>query len=88
MRFHTANCTAGAGKWNYGWINYTGVRNYGSGTITDWAYEDQCDTAIKAGTKSSPPLSIPTLNQWGMIVLTLLLGGIATRMLRKQEEEI
>jgi cbb3-type cytochrome oxidase subunit 3 len=27
------------------------------------------------------------MNQWGMIVFTLLLGGIAAKMLRKQEKK-
>jgi len=88
VRFHTNACGDG---WNYGWIHYRGD-SITSGTIIDWAYEDQCNIPILAGAKgTTPPVTptavIPTLDQWGMIVLTLLLGGLAARMLGKRGKE-
>jgi hypothetical protein len=73
----------------YGWIHYQGVTSIGNtatGTIIDWAYEDNCQP-IAAGQTQSAAVAVPTLSQWGMIVFTLLLGGVAARMLRKQENE-
>lgn len=72
----------------YGWIHYQGVTTIGNtatGTIIDWAYEDNCQPIAAGQTQSI--LAVPTMNQWGMIVFTLLLGGIAARMLRKHEKE-
>ncbi len=71
----------------YGWIHYSGVTTIGegvdlSGTIIDWAYEDSCQP-IAAG--QTPPAAIPTLNEWGMIIFTLIAGGLAARKLKKQE---
>jgi len=89
VRFHTKACQGN--NWNYGWIQYQGNTPIGSpvsGTVIDWAYEDQCNVAIAAGAEESKrTTSVPTLNQWGMIIFTLLLGGLAARMLKKQEEE-
>jgi hypothetical protein len=73
----------------YGWIHYTGTINVeeftSSGTIIDWAYDDSCQP-IGAG-QGQTPISVPTLNEWGMIIFTLLLGGLAANMLRKQGKE-
>ena len=65
------------GNTHYGWIQYRGDLLSASGTIIDWAYEDFPDTPIRAGQKQSPgsPTTIPALNQWGIIVLILLLAG-------------
>jgi hypothetical protein len=73
----------------YGWIHYQGVTSIGNtstGTIIDWAYEDNCQPIV-AGQTQSASVAVPTMNQWGMILFTLLLGGIAARMLGKQEKE-
>ena len=95
VRFHIPGVCTGS-DWNYGWIRYQGTTVLGSavsGNIIDWAYEDQCNTAIAAGAgipapePPKPSMSVPTLNQWGMIVFMLLLGGLAARMLQKQEKE-
>jgi len=87
VRFHSENCQGA--NYNYGWIRYQGSTPLGipgvSGTIIDWAYEDTCNSPILPGQTQSN--SIPTLNEWGMIVFTLLLGGIAARMLRKEKQE-
>jgi hypothetical protein len=88
VRFHTKACQGS--DWNYGWIRYQGTTSPGSasGDIIDWAYEDSCNTPIAAGaTRSQRTASVPTLNHWGMIIFTLLLGGLAARRLRKQENE-
>ena len=73
----------------YGWIHYTGTINVeeftSSGTIIDWAYDDSCQP-IAAG-QGETPITVPTLNEWGMIIFTLLLGGLAANMLRKQGKE-
>ena len=65
------------GNTHYGWIQYRGDLLSASGTIIDWAYEDYPDTPIRAGQRQSagPPTTIPALNQWGIIVLILLLAG-------------
>ena len=84
VRFHAGACTGA--QWYYGWISYTGGAG-NSGTINSWAYQDSCNTPIKAGATPPASAAVPTLNQWGMIVFTLLLGGIATRRLMKREEE-
>ncbi len=50
VRFHTAACQGS--NFNYGWIRYRGD-TVTSGTIKDWAYEDQCNTAIASGAEAS-----------------------------------
>ena len=91
VRFHTTACPVGTGNWNYGWIRYQGTtvpNSLVSGTIIDWAYEDQCNTPIAAGAEQTKTTtSVPTLNQWGMIIFMLLPGGLAARKLQKQEKE-
>ncbi len=68
---------------HYGWIEYegTGGETCGDpveGLITGWAYETVADKAIAAGDKGqTQPVSVPTLNQWGIIIfmgLVLLEG--------------
>ena len=88
VRFHTKACQGS--DWNYGWIQYQGNTPIGSpisGTIIDWAYEDSCNTPIAAGARRSQITSVPTLNQWGMIIFMLLLGGLAARTLKNREKE-
>lgn len=90
VRFHTAQCRRT--NWNYGWISIEADGSDGKpGTvqIVDWAYESDCNTAIKAGaTTSSPttppkPVSVPTLDEWGMLALATLLSGTAIRRMKK-----
>jgi hypothetical protein len=88
VRFHATACQGN--DWNYGWIQYRGRTIVGSslsGTIIDWAYEDQCNAAVAAGAGRVAPTSVPTLNQWGTIIFALLLGGLAARILQKQEKK-
>jgi hypothetical protein len=73
----------------YGWIQYQGVTNIGgpmSGTIIDWAYEDTCQP-IQAGDTIGSDMPVPTMNQWGLIVFTLLLGALAARELRRSSRK-
>ena len=58
-----------------------------SGTIVDWAYEDKAGKAIAAGDTGlvAPVVSVPTLNQWGMIFLTGLILLEGARRLRKKK---
>ncbi len=54
-------------------------------SIIDWAYEDTPDTPILAGATGVVPQPIPTLNEWGMIVLMTLLAGAAAWKMNKPE---
>lgn len=86
VRFHSKDCLES--DWNYGWIQYHGNTSIGSpqsGTIIDWAYEDQCNTPI--ATEAVAPTGIPTLNQWGIIILISLLAGLSAKMLKKEVKE-
>jgi len=40
------------------------------------------------GIASGQRVAIPTMNEWGMIVLALLIAGISIRMIKKREAEI
>ena len=59
-----------------------------SGTIVDLAYEDKAGKAIAAGDTGlvAPVVSVPTLNQWGMIFLTGLILLEGARRLRKKKD--
>lgn len=84
VRFYDAVCD------HFGWIQFrhdTGVPPLTQGTIIDWAYEDTCNAPILAGdTVGAPAVSVPTLNQWGTLILIALLAGAGTLMLKKQEQ--
>jgi hypothetical protein len=79
--------SAGGGDYYYGWIQYRGDADFTTkaGTIIDWAYEDQVNTPINAGDTGENP--IPTLNEWGMIMLVALLAGYGMLRLRKQGDD-
>jgi hypothetical protein len=82
VRF-TADCGTA-----YGWIQYQGMTSLGSsvtGTIIDWAYEDTCEPISVGELRSDVP--VPTMNQWGLIVFTLLLGALAARELRRSSSK-
>ncbi len=86
VRFHTSACQGS--NFAYGWIHYQGTTSIGNtstGTIIDWAYEDNCQPIAAGSTVSTA--AIPTLNQWGVITLVFLLGGLAAKMLKKEEKE-
>ena len=73
------------GATHYGWIRFRGAADYSSGTIIDWAYEDVADTPIHL--QAPDPASIPTLNEWGIIILMGLILMEGTRRLKKKKEE-
>jgi len=74
----------------YGWIHYQGVTTPGgdtsTGTIIDWAYEDNCQPIPAGQTQTQTPVNVPTLNQWGMIIFVFLLAGLAMKRLKKEAE--
>ncbi len=70
----------------FGWIRYGASADSSQGTIMDWAYQDNCGTAILAGEIAAPAVPAPTLNQWGLFILIALLAGAGISVLRKQEE--
>ncbi|MBN1277552.1 MAG: IPTL-CTERM sorting domain-containing protein [Deltaproteobacteria bacterium] len=72
------------GATHYGWIQFRGAANCSAGTIIDWAYEDQADTPIHI---LGPSLTIPTLNEWGIIILMGLILMEGARRLKKREQE-
>ena len=72
------------GDTKYGWIDFEGDANDGGqGTIYGWAYEDVTDAPIIAGDTGA---AIPTLNEWGMIILVGLLAAGGLVYGRKEEE--
>jgi len=78
---------------HYGWIQIEGGDPPIYGKVIDWAYEDQPDTAILAGAKSSTEIetkitAIPTLNEWGIIILMALILEEGLRRMRRKKEEV
>ena len=57
---------------NVGWIHFKSPDEL-YGVVTDY--------------RGRPPASVPTLNQWGMIALVLLLGILAVRMMKRGRED-
>jgi hypothetical protein len=85
VRFHSAACQDAS--WHYGWIRFqnSGV---GVGRVIDWAYEDVCDTPVLAGAGAPiAPVSVPTLGEWGMLIMTGLLSSVAIYRMRKDQKE-
>ena len=68
----------------YGWIDFQGDEN-GHGIIHGWAYEDS-GAPIAAGAGSDNCEVVPTLNEWGMIILVSLLAAGGLAYTRKEEE--
>ncbi len=67
---------------HFGWIQVDLAANSASITILDWAYEDTPGESITAGTTMTV---IPTLNEWGIIVLMTLLAGAAAWKMKQPE---
>ena len=81
-----------SGNTHYGWVRLS-VNQAGSEfTVHDYAYEDVAGASITTGDTGVEPVdiptqaSIPTLTEWGQILMAglLLLGGI--KMMRNREE--
>ena len=72
------------GERHYGWIQINVSARISSTTVVDWAYEDTPGASILAGATSSQQ-AIPTLNEWGIIVLMTLLAGAAAWKMNRPE---
>lgn len=73
-----------SGSTHYGWIRARVAANCSSTTIIDWAYEDQADTPIHI---QGPAINIPTLNEWGVLILMGLILMEGTRRIKRSREE-
>ena len=75
----------GSGQTHFGWIQVNLAANFLTLTIVDWAWEDVPDTPILAGATSGGGGAqvVPTLNEWGLMLLTTLLAGAAVLKGRK-----
>jgi hypothetical protein len=74
VRFNTDNGV------RYGWIRFQGT-SPSSGVIKDWAYEDS-GGPIDACVVPKQAVNVPTLNQWGIMVLIALLAGMSLKALK------
>lgn len=82
-----------AGVTHYGWVelNVTSVTDPMSFSVTRFAYEDCPDTPIAAGETVNSQCSsndIPTLSEWGLITLAILLLSFGTLYIGRREEEL
>ena len=75
--------TNGSGE-HFGWIQVNVATDTASVTIVDWAYEEDADTSILAGAGAVTQV-VPTLNEWGIIVLMTLLAGAAAWKMKQPE---
>ena len=81
-----------SGNIHYGWVRLSVNQDGSQYTVHDYAYEDVAGAPITSGDTESEPVelpiqaSIPTLTEWGQILMAglLLLGGI--KMMRNREE--
>ena len=75
---------------HYAWVRVTSTVTAAAGfgvplvetTIEDWAYQAQAEKCITAGELQQ----IPTLSEWGLITLSLLLLSFGTILIGKREE--
>ncbi len=54
-------------------------------TILDFAYETAPDTPIEIGAMPPDPAGIPTMGEWGLIVLNLLLLIFGVAAVRREK---
>ncbi len=87
VRFINSVSGGGDGQLHYGWIQVNVPTGVTSLTIVDWAWEDTPNAPIlaEARTGGAPPAVIPTLNEWGLIVLMTLLAGAAAWKMNRPE---
>ena len=78
------SCVFG-GQTHYGWVQITeGTTDQ---SVLAWAYESTPNAPIAAGaTGNSVQKSIPTLSEWGMILLSSLLALATIITLRRQRQ--
>ena len=68
-----------AGQNHYGWVRITlNSASPSSVTVHDFAYEDQAGVGIAAGDTGAASASIPTLSEWGLLNLAILLMTFGT----------
>jgi hypothetical protein len=73
-------------EFDYCWIHYRGS-GFSNGTIIDWACESQGGVLVRAGDTGAQPEPVPTLNQWGIMILAgLILAGGARRLKRQLQD--
>ncbi len=77
---------------HYGWIHYEAPNPPTYGTIIDWGWESTPDTAILAGApqynKDPFTASVPTLNEWGILILMALILEESIRRMRREKETV
>ncbi len=83
VRFDTGTV---APCYHYGWIRVSVNTDVTEAIIHDWAYEDQCNTPIRAG-DTGQVTTVPALNQWGAFALVALLAAGGAVTLRRTEEK-
>ena len=74
---------------HYGWIQFEGPNPPTYGKVIDWGYEDQPDTPILAGAPqyNKKTATVPTLNEWGILILMALILEEGIRRSRRREKE-
>jgi hypothetical protein len=77
---------------HYGWIHFEGPNPPTYGKIIDWGYESEPDTPILAGapkyTQPTKTHTIPTLNEWGMLILMALILEEGLRRMRREKDTL
>ena len=77
---------------HYGWIHFEGPNPPTYGKIIDWGYESEPDTPILAGapkyTQPTKTQTIPTLNEWGMLILMALILEEGLRRMRREKDTL
>ena len=74
---------SGSGQMHFGWIRVALDLQITSLTIIDWAWEDIPGNPILAGDSGAATV-VPTLNEWGLGVLTTMLAGAAVWKVRRK----
>jgi len=87
---------------NVGWINFSSTDSeviidpstgefdgYAWGENVGWVHFKSPDGlyGVVTSYRGGSPTPVPTLNQWGMIALVLLLGILAVRMMKRGRED-
>jgi hypothetical protein len=77
---------------HYGWIHFEGPNPPTYGKIIDWGYESEPNTPILAGapkyTQPTKTHTIPTLNEWGMLILMALILEEGLRRMRREKDTL
>ena len=75
---------------HYGWIHFEGGNPPTYGKVIDWGYEDQPNTAILAGAPKykKTTAKVPTLNEWGILILMALILEEGLRRMKRKKEQV